>query len=228
MYSRIGDVAAASGFGPLRVGLRRRPLAVGDVELLVGRVVADRGRIPAGRDEAERLAPCPVGDVEDGDVVGVGVGDEQHLAVRRQARLFGVLPGRGRGVEGAGRSSAVRLPVRGSRTLTLVELRRRRKGRCRRAAGPFRSGCALRSARRRRPCFSTRINDGEAALFHRRDEQPPAAGSGSRHRGNIGPSGRGVSPGSFLRGRRAGLVRRQVFPAGPGPTIAFAPGRRGD
>ena len=77
-------------------------LAVGDVDPLVGRVVAHRGRIPADGDEAERLGLARLGDVEDGEVVGVGVGDEQQLAVGRQAQAVGRVARWAAGIEGTG------------------------------------------------------------------------------------------------------------------------------
>ena len=52
-------------------------------------MIAHRGRIPAGGDESHRLAVARFGDIEERDVVGVSVGDEQDLAVRCQGEAVG-------------------------------------------------------------------------------------------------------------------------------------------
>src|SRR5262249_24570586 len=93
----LGDRARAAK-GRLRavaVALRRRAFSVGDVNAAVRGVEPHGRRIPADRDEAERLGGVAVGDVEDGVVVRVGVGHEEHLAVGRQAEAVGRIAARG-------------------------------------------------------------------------------------------------------------------------------------
>src|ERR1043165_4076886 len=72
--------------GPFRVRLDSGTTAVGDVNALVSRIVAYRGWIHADRDEAHRFGVARPGDVEDGEVVVVRVGDKEDLPVRRQAQ----------------------------------------------------------------------------------------------------------------------------------------------
>ena len=88
---QLGDVLAV---GPAKAGLRtarvgggRQALAVEHVDPLPFAIERDRGRIPPGRDEALDVARGAVGDVDDGDGVVVGVGDEEGRTVgRAQAR----------------------------------------------------------------------------------------------------------------------------------------------
>ncbi len=77
---------ALTGLRSLGIGPRSQPFAVGDVDFLGLGVEAHGSRIPTGGKEAERHGASAVDDLEDGDVVGVGVGHEQELAIRGQAQ----------------------------------------------------------------------------------------------------------------------------------------------
>ena len=68
---------------------------------MVGWIVTHRGGIPARRNKTEWFGLARPSDVENGEVAGVGVGDEQHAAVRRQRQAVGRIAGRRVGVEGA-------------------------------------------------------------------------------------------------------------------------------
>ena len=164
------------GAGALRVGPRGQALAVGDVEAMFAGVVAHRRRIPAGGDEPQRRGGARRGDVENGEVAGVGVGDEQHPAVRRQGEAVGRVARRGVGVQGA----TQRLQIFALRRVHHAHLRRvgagdvqglavRRQGHFRRV----RFRLEGRDDLRRR-----RVDDGDAGLAPQADEQSPALGVG--------------------------------------------------
>src|SRR5262249_45775479 len=71
--------------------VRLRLIALADADedvLAVGRD-GQGGRIPAGRDVALHFALVPLGYVNDGDAIVVGVGDEERLAVRADRESVG-------------------------------------------------------------------------------------------------------------------------------------------
>lgn len=88
--------------GSLGIGQGHRALAVGDVEPLVGRIESHRRRIPAHGDEAERPGLARFADIEDRQIIGIGIGHEQHLAVRRQGQAVWRISLRSGWVQGTG------------------------------------------------------------------------------------------------------------------------------
>ena len=154
------------------------------------------------------LARPVVRDVEHGQVVGVGVGHEQHLAVRRQGQAVRRVAGRGVGVQGA----VDRLQRLARRRIEDARRGRVGTGDVQSLAvlgrGPSRSG-GRPSASGRRPCSSSRSTTATASR-PQADEQPLAAGfrqagvRGGRGRPAWRPWGRGRRP----CGRPAGWAGR--------------------
>ena len=79
----------------IAIGLRNQAFAVGHDDP-IGRHPHARG-IPSYRDEPQRATLPAAGNIDHGQVVGIGVGHPEGLGVGRSARLLGVLPCGARG-----------------------------------------------------------------------------------------------------------------------------------
>ena len=79
------------GFSPLprKVGAGVLAFAVGYVEGFVVGTNGERARIPTARDEAVDDGSGGVVDVDNGNVVVVGVGDEKCFAIGRECECVG-------------------------------------------------------------------------------------------------------------------------------------------
>src|SRR5262249_34216823 len=97
-----GPITAFEWIGALRVGEGVGSFAVGHVNAPVARIEAYRGWIPADWNEAERLGIAGLGHVEYGQVIGVGIGNEQQLAVGCKTEAVGCIARRGGWIKGAG------------------------------------------------------------------------------------------------------------------------------
>ena len=69
---------------PLWIGPRNDPFAVGHQDLVGGERHPHARRIPADGNEAQRAALATMGNIDHGQVIGVGIGHPQRFAVRHR------------------------------------------------------------------------------------------------------------------------------------------------
>ena len=123
MYSWVGLRPPVNpGRGPSRLARELRSFAVGHIDRLAVARQPDRRGIPADRDKAQRCAPARILDVDDGQVVGVGVGNEQHRLIRRESQRIGRAARVAPWGRSPCRSSRSDLPASVSITLTVLRL----------------------------------------------------------------------------------------------------------
>ena len=77
------------GVGPIAIGPRALAFAIGHVDRLAVTGEPHRSGIPAGGNETERRAGPGFLDVDHGEVVGVGIGDQQDRFIGRERQCAG-------------------------------------------------------------------------------------------------------------------------------------------
>ena len=86
---------------PVAVALGNQALSIGNVDLFVNAVEPHGSRVPARGNEAHRHGLGRVGDIEDADVVGVGIGDQQHRPLGNEREAVGRVAARAGRIQGA-------------------------------------------------------------------------------------------------------------------------------
>ena len=102
MYSRtpLPSPPGATGLGPSRLALRAGPLAVGHEDRLAVARDPHRGGIPARGDESQRRAGADLLHVHHGQVVGIGVGDQENGFIGGKRQRAGRAAGGSLGIDG--------------------------------------------------------------------------------------------------------------------------------
>ena len=98
MYSAFAFGLPHQWIRAVGIGPRAQALAVGHEDPSAGRIRTLVGYQPTGTKPSERLSAA-VGNVDHGQVVGVGIGHPQRLAVGRQGQAVGRGAVRGLGIE---------------------------------------------------------------------------------------------------------------------------------
>ena len=81
---------------PADIGIGAHPLAIADIQLAA--LDGQRRGVPSDRQEAEAFALGAIGHPDHGDIVVIGIGDEQHLVVAVEGQGIGC--GAFRGIDG--------------------------------------------------------------------------------------------------------------------------------